>query len=92
MTGRGEEGSPPSPRKQQQAPSDKMLRKPADKVGYAPSGFSRLVASILPPRSRCARCGRPFFSNRRFRCPCGETARVMSRSATDAVVSDDRLS
>jgi len=51
----------------------------------------RLIARMLPPRSWCATCRRPFFSDRRFRCPCGDTRRVFTRSLTDAAAFDDQI-
>lgn len=53
--------------------------------------LARLIARVFAPRSYCAGCRRPFFSDRRFRCPCGETRRVFSRSVTDVVAADDQI-
>lgn len=53
--------------------------------------IARAIARVFAPRSYCAACRRPFFSDRRFRCPCGETRRVFSRSLTDSVGTDDRI-
>lgn len=50
----------------------------------------RALARVLPPRSRCAGCGRPWFTDERRPCAaCGSTARNFSVSAADAAAIDD---
>ncbi|MEO7836208.1 MAG: hypothetical protein ABIS21_01040 [Acidimicrobiales bacterium] len=49
-----------------------------------------LMARLLPPRSYCAGCGRPFYSDKRRPCRCGETARLFSRSAQDGMHTADK--
>jgi len=51
-----------------------------------------LLARILPPRSHCSVCGRPFFSDTRKPCRCGATARTFTRSAHDGFTTHDKAS
>jgi hypothetical protein len=52
--------------------------------------LKRFLARLMPPRSWCASCGHPFFSDRRRRCRCGDTARLFTRSLADGVVAVER--
>lgn len=54
--------------------------------------LSKLIDRILPPRSYCAECRRPFYSDKRRPCRCGATARLFARSASDGRVTVDKAS
>jgi hypothetical protein len=51
----------------------------------------RLFDRILPPRSWCSSCGRPFYSDKRRPCRCGATARTFAVGLADGVQIKDRV-
>jgi rRNA maturation endonuclease Nob1 len=52
-----------------------------------------LLARILRPKSHCAGCGRPWFSDKRQPCNrCGSSARRFVRTAHDGMTTHDKAS
>ncbi len=49
-----------------------------------------MLARRLPPRSWCVGCGRPWFTDKRRPCSCGETGRAFRRSAHDGFTTNDK--
>jgi len=52
--------------------------------------MASILARLLPPRSYCSGCARPFYSDKRRPCRCGATARTFSRSAHDGITTADK--
>lgn len=46
----------------------------------------------MTPRSWCVACHRPFYSDKRRPCRCGETGRAFNRSAADGIKHVDKAS
>ena len=51
----------------------------------------RLLSRILPPRSWCSACRRPFYSDKRRPCRCGSNARTFTVGLADGIKAEDRV-